>query len=89
MCLQSRSINRKLTIILGFAIGGDLFDERFYDVLRAKLDVKLTPDEEQSFFRPFIDYFHKQSKPLWPVGFEDEEYPFHVPEGRERFVLTM
>lgn len=76
-------------ISLGFAIGGDLFDIRFIDVLRAKLCIDLPLEEEQTFFEPFVDHFHRRSKPRWPVTFEEEEYPFHVPGGRERFVLTV
>ncbi|KAH6703016.1 hypothetical protein BKA61DRAFT_494386 [Leptodontidium sp. MPI-SDFR-AT-0119] len=73
---------------LGFAIGGDLFDIRFIDVLRAKLCIDLPLEEEQTLFEPFVDYFHRRSKPRWPTTFEEEEYPFHVPGGMERFVLT-
>ncbi|PVH70475.1 hypothetical protein DL98DRAFT_554018 [Cadophora sp. DSE1049] len=74
---------------LGFAIGGDLFDIRFIDVLRAKLCIDLPLEEEQTFFEPFVDHFHRRSKPRWPTTFEEEEYPFHVPGGRGRFVLTI
>lgn len=73
----------------GFAIGGDLFDCRFDDVLRAKLGINLPPDKEQVFFERFTDHFHRQSKPQWPTNFEDEEYPFRVPDGGDPFVLTM
>ncbi|PVH67614.1 hypothetical protein DL98DRAFT_639763 [Cadophora sp. DSE1049] len=73
---------------LGFAIGGDLFDIRFIDVLRAKLCIDLPLEEEQTLFEPFVDHFHRRSKPRWPTTFEEEEYPFHVPGGKEGFVLT-
>ncbi|KAH7378861.1 hypothetical protein BKA64DRAFT_714035 [Cadophora sp. MPI-SDFR-AT-0126] len=39
---------------LGFAIGGDLFDIRFIDVLRAKLCIDLPLEEEQTLFEPVI-----------------------------------
>ena len=82
-------IHPVLTIPVGFAIGGDLFDDRFMAVLRARLGNKMLPDHEQPSFEPFVDYFHTRSKPRWPQNFEEEEYPFHIPDGRGRFVLTV
>ncbi|EDO00501.1 predicted protein [Sclerotinia sclerotiorum 1980 UF-70] len=78
----------ELSAPLGFAIGGDSFDERFIDLLRAKLDISMTPDKEQAFFDPFVNRFHLQSKPQWTTDFGDEEYPFSVPDGKDQFVLT-
>ncbi|EDN93483.1 predicted protein [Sclerotinia sclerotiorum 1980 UF-70] len=78
----------ELSAPLGFAIGGDSFDERFIDLLRAKLEISMTPDKEQAFFNPFVNHFHLQSKPQWTADFEDEVYPFSVPYGKDQFVLT-
>jgi hypothetical protein len=75
--------------LLGFAIGGDLFDERFIQLLRSKLNISMSPDQEQAFFEPFVERFHKQSKPQWSTDFEDEGYPFHVPDGKNPFTLTV
>ncbi|CAD6442469.1 3b1c5d94-71da-4aaa-ad5b-e1f54b981972 [Sclerotinia trifoliorum] len=78
----------ELSAPLGFAIGGDSFDGRFIDLLRAKLDINMTPDKEHAFFNAFVNHFHLQSKPQWTTDFEDEEYPFSVPYGKDQFVLT-
>ena len=78
-----------LMILIGFPIGGDLFDERFVTVLRTKLCIEMPPDKEQALFEPFVDHFHRRSKPRWPEQFEEEEYPFHVGNGKYRFVLTV
>jgi hypothetical protein len=75
-------------ISIGFAIGGDLFDDRFVAVWRAKLGINMSPDKEAALLEPFVEYFHTKSKPQWPDDFEEEEYPFHVGDGRDRFVLT-
>ncbi|KAF7865658.1 hypothetical protein EAF04_005824 [Stromatinia cepivora] len=72
---------------LGFAIGGASFDERFIDLLRIKLGINMTPDKKQAFFKPFMDHFHTQSKLYWTTNFEDEEYPFRIPDGKDPFVL--
>jgi hypothetical protein len=60
-----------LMISLGFPIGGDLFDERFATVLRTKLRIDMSPKKEQAFFEPFVDYFHRRSKPQWPDHFKE------------------
>ncbi|CAG8981308.1 hypothetical protein HYALB_00005108 [Hymenoscyphus albidus] len=58
---------------LGFTIGGDLFDDRFIEVLRAKLGIQLSTEAEKAIFEPFTDYFHKRSKPQWSLLNYDEE----------------
>jgi hypothetical protein len=75
--------------IVGCGIGGNAFNSRFVDVLRAKLGLDLPLERKQyAFMAPFIDYFRRKSKPRWPKSFEEEEYPFST-RGRDPFVLTL
>lgn len=73
-----------LIVSLGVAIGGDLLDDRFAAVLRAKVTVDETLGE-----KPFLEWFRTKSKPRRGrlERFADEAYPFYTSPG-ERFVLT-
>ncbi|PQE13421.1 hypothetical protein CJF32_00011240 [Rutstroemia sp. NJR-2017a WRK4] len=73
----------------GFPIGGDIFDERFVDVLRTKLEIDITPDKEEKHIKSFVQRFHTASKPQWPTHFEDDEYPFRVSKGQNPFELSV
>ncbi|KAH8591887.1 hypothetical protein B0O99DRAFT_718362 [Bisporella sp. PMI_857] len=78
----------ELGALLSFAIGGDLFDERFIELLRSKFNTNTSPDRERVFLGPFVERFREQAKTQSPTDFEDDEYPFRVPDSNEPFTLT-
>jgi hypothetical protein len=75
-------------ISIGFAIGGNLFDDRFVAVWRAKLGINMSPDKEAALLELFVKYFYTKSKPQWLDDFEEEEYPFYIGDGKDCFLLT-
>ncbi|PQE03466.1 hypothetical protein CJF30_00010863 [Rutstroemia sp. NJR-2017a BBW] len=94
---DSRSLEAidELKESLGIAVGGNLFDERFGRVLRAKLDKDMSLEEEHKTWPLFENHFREISKPRWSTencdearkNFE-EEYPYSIPNSTNRFVLT-